>query len=341
MKFQAASLVLALTGLYGSPVLAVPVGKVLFSQPGTEIVNEKGEKRPAKRGEQLESGERLLTPPGAITQVLLPDGSLVGARPGSELKLDATGPVGERPGQVISLVQGSLRVIGSELMDAKKPSALTVQTGLATLKLSGADLESAVIKPTDFRTAGTPDAGSYSRLLVGTGSIGSGALVEPLPVRQVSFVGAANVAPVTLASVSPNLFSSTPVLTAANLSSLTASASAGTVSTTASKVSAPLATTSTLTAPPLTSSLAGTSSGTKTLTTAPLVTSPTVKTVSLTTSPVVTTSPLVATAPITTAPVVTSSLLTSPTTVLSKPVTTTLITKTCTNVIIGGKKVCI
>lgn len=314
-----------LAGLFSVSALAVPAGKVLFTQPGTEIVNEKGEKRPAKRGDQLESGDRLLTPVGAITQVLLPDGSLVGMRPGSELKLDATGPEGDRPGQVISLVQGSLRVIGSELMDVKKLSALTVQTGMATLRLSGADLESAVVKPTDVKIAGALDAGSYSRLLVGTGSIGSGTLVEPLTTRQVSFVGVANLAPITVATVSPNLFTSAPVLTAANLNSLTAPVAGGTVTGKTPVVTAPLATTSTLTAPVL--------GGTKLVTTAPVVTSPVVTTAILNTPVVVASAPpqTLVIQPIVTnlAPIITRT-----------PVTTTLI-KTCTNVVIGGKKVCV
>jgi FecR protein len=209
MKVHAATFALGLiASLYSVSALAVPAGKVLFAQPGAEIVNEKGEKRPAKRGDQLESGERLLTPAGAITQVLLPDGSLVGMRPGSELKLELPPQASEKAGQVLSLLQGSLRLIGSDLMDAKKLSALTLQTGNATLRLAGADLESALVKPTDLKTAGTPEIGSYSRLLTGTGSIGSGALVEPLAPREVSFVGMANVAPIKVASVSPTLFTS-------------------------------------------------------------------------------------------------------------------------------------
>ncbi len=193
--------------LIATATFAAPAGTLLFAQPGSEIVGKNGLVRPAKRGAVLEEGERLRTPAGAISQMLLPDGSLVGMRPGSELKLDLPAGASDKGKQIISLLQGSARVIGSELMDATKPSGFTLQSGLATLRLQGADLESAVVKPDAAKTSGAPDAGSYNRMLIGTGSIGSGTLLEPLAPRQVSFVGALNVAPIVVVSISPTLFS--------------------------------------------------------------------------------------------------------------------------------------
>jgi hypothetical protein len=188
----------------GANTWAAPAGTLLFTQAGSQIVDAQGTTRPAKRGDILESGERLLTPPGGISQVVLPDGSLVGMRPGSDMKFDVTGSDVAR-GTIVSLLKGTVRVIGSELTDPRKTSQFTLLSGPATLRLRGADVETAIVKPEAGQASGNAP-GSYSRLLVGAGSIGTGSVVEPLAPRQVSFVGAVNVAPVTLASVSRELF---------------------------------------------------------------------------------------------------------------------------------------
>jgi hypothetical protein len=179
----------------GASALAAPEGTVLFTQKGSQIIAENGLTRPARQGDVLQSGERLLTPPGSISQVRLPDGSLMGLRPGTEIKFDKPAPGVEKTA-IVSLQQGSVRVIGAELMDPRKSSALTIQSGQATLKLQGADLETTLVKPDANKPPGGNDAGSYNRLLVGTGSIGSGATVTPLEPRQESFVGGDNTPPI-------------------------------------------------------------------------------------------------------------------------------------------------
>ncbi len=211
---------LTLAGAVLSPLAwSAPAATLLFTQTGTQIVSENGAARPAKRGDVMQTGERLRTPPGAISQLLLPDGSLIGMRPDSELKIDLPAVVTDNSRQVVSLLQGAAHVIGAELMDAKRTTAFTFQSGLATLRLQGADVESAIVKTDLGKPTGLANPGSYNRLLVGTGSIGSGTLVEPLAPRQVSFVGAINVAPITVASVSPNLFSA-PLPTPSTLPTL-------------------------------------------------------------------------------------------------------------------------
>jgi hypothetical protein len=107
-------------------------------------------------------------------------------------------------------------VIGSELMDNKrKPSAITLQTGQSTLQLTGADIESAVIRPDGPRPQGGGDPGTYNRLLFGAGTLRSGTVLEPLPLRQISFVSLSSLQPITLSSVSPTLFTSSSALAGA------------------------------------------------------------------------------------------------------------------------------
>jgi FecR protein len=189
---------------------AEPAATLLFTQAGTQIVDPQGISRAAKQGDILATGERLLTPPGAITQIRLPDGSLVGMRPGSELKIDLPPKAAPDAGNIVSLQQGALRLIGAELMDAKKRSSVTLQSGNATMKLVGADLQSALVRPGDNNPQGSGEAGAYNRLLTGSGSIGSGSGLEQLAVRQTSFVGASGVAPVTLALAPSSVFVGAP-----------------------------------------------------------------------------------------------------------------------------------
>lgn len=197
-------------------------GTVLFAQEGAQIVGPSGVARAAKQGDAVQFGERLVTSSGAISQIKLADGSLVGVRPGSELKLDSPASPSQF-GQSMSLVQGRVRIIGAELMDKTKSSALTLQTGQATLQLHGADVESLVVKgearagaaggmgkgnPGDANRPppGGPasgDGGSYSRLAAGTGSLRSGGHVGPLAAGQVNFVSSGNPTPMTMAAMPP------------------------------------------------------------------------------------------------------------------------------------------
>ncbi len=197
----------ALTALSVQGVAAAaPAGTLLFAQPGTQIVGTTGTTRAATKGDILQSGERLLTPPGAVSQVLLPDGSLIGMRPDSEVRIDLPPAGSDAKPPVVSLVNGTARVISADLLDAKKVPNFTLQSGNATVKLKGADMESAVVKANDKAPPGENAPGSYQRLVVGTGSVSNANVATALKAGQINFVGAPNAAPVTLAGASPNLF---------------------------------------------------------------------------------------------------------------------------------------
>ncbi len=199
--------------LSASAQAASTAGTLLFAQQGTQIVSASGVARAAHKGDILQTGETLLTPAGAISQIRLNDGSLLGMRPESELRI-ANAPIGDDnagKGPVLALVNGSARIIGSELMDPNKPSNITFQSGGAMLRLKGADLESAVVKG-DAKPNGSGEApGSYQHLLVGSGTVANGTAVAALTPRQVSFVGATNTAPVTLSNPSLAVFGDKPV----------------------------------------------------------------------------------------------------------------------------------
>lgn len=211
--FRTASAILTLLGLAQS-VAGQTAGTVLFAQPGTQIVAESGIVRAAVKGDVLQTGERLVTPAGAISQVVLPDGSLIGMRPESELKITPALAGSGSKAPVVGLISGTVRVIGAELMDSKKISNFSLQSGAATVNLKGADLESAVVRPDAKPGVGggagalaTPP-GSYQRLLAGTANVGNGNQVTALAPQQVSFVGGVNSGPVTLSPSALNVFGS-------------------------------------------------------------------------------------------------------------------------------------
>jgi FecR protein len=336
MRFTLSATFALVSTMLAAAAFAAPAGTLLFTQSGAQILDANGVPRPAKRGDVIQEGERVRAPNGGISQLLLPDGSLIGMRPSSEIKLDKPALLTDSSKQLISLTQGAVRVIGSELMDTKKPSAFTFQSGLATLKLQGADLETALVKPDAPKTAGSGDAGSYNRLLIGTGSIGSGTAVEPLAPRQVSFVGAINVAPVLVSSVSPTLFS--PVVAPISTSTLGTLSGARTTTLVepapviTSKL-APTFTTSTLTAPIVTA-------------VAPIGTT----TIAPTTTLIAPTKTYVA--PVTTTYVAPTTSFIAPTTTYIAPIKTTYVAPTITYVppptkitftsckIVLGKTVC-
>lgn len=188
-----------------SGVLAETAATVLFSQEGARIISAAGVARPARQGELVQAGEVLVTPANAISQLRLPDGSLIGVRSGSELKFDAISPAVNSGQRSLALMLGTIRVIGADLMDRQKTSSLSLQSGPATLQLKGADLESTVIRGDSGAAQGRAqpgsEPGSYNRLLAGAGSLRSGAVVEPLAMRQVSFAAAGNPVPMPLAAM--------------------------------------------------------------------------------------------------------------------------------------------
>jgi len=153
-------------------------------------VGTTGATRAATKGDLLQSGERLLTPPGAMSQILLPDGSLIGMRPDSEVRIDLPPAGSDAKPPVVSLVNGTARVISADLLDAKKLPNFTLQTGNAN----------------DKAPPGASAPGSYQRLMVRSGSVSNANVATTLNAGQVNFVGAPNTAPVTLAGASPNLF---------------------------------------------------------------------------------------------------------------------------------------
>lgn len=199
-----AALMLALAG----SALAEPVATLLFAQPGATIVADGGASRAAVKGDLLQPGERLVTPAGAISQVLLADGSLIGVRPESELRMDRLQSGADGNTSALSLVQGSVRIIAANLMDSRKSSSVALQSGSASVQIRGGDLESALVKRDAKAAPAGTEAGSYQRLLVGSASLTQGSTTRSLAPGQVSFVAAGSAGIATLPATAQNPFDS-------------------------------------------------------------------------------------------------------------------------------------
>lgn len=320
----------AMAVITGQPAFAQgTAGTLVFALPGVQIIDASGMARPARQGDVLRSGERLLTPPDAISQLKLPDGSLVAMRPGSELKIELPAAVSGPAPIVLSLLNGAVRVVGADLMDKLKPALVTLQAGQTSLRLSGADIESAVLRPgarpglPGAADAGTP--GTYNRLAAGSAILTSGTVVEPLPIRQVSFVAVNNPLPTILPTVSSTIFSSAALV--GGLRTLPVSPLPAPTGTSTDKLAAPLPTLAALSEPLRTTStltavrLEPTTTA-PTTTAAPLVFSP-ISTGAISTSTVTATALSTGTKPIAslaTAPLAIQPVLAQPTILPMAPV---------------------
>lgn len=307
-RFRPSSLTVVL-GLLSSVAAASQVGTVLFSRGDVVIVDSSGASRPATRGAIVQDGERLVAPQGAVSQIKLNDGSLIGVRPGTEFRFELPARASDQARHVVSLVQGGLRVINLDQADGKAHRPVLLQTRAGDVTLPGGDVESFFVPPNP-RAGERDDGGSYTRLISGAGTVRSGNVEMPLTVRTVAFVPKPEVAPKPTTSFSSTMFV-TPVFTTALVV-----ATAPTTTTTSSPTlaTAPLSPTTTL---------SGTTLSTTSLTT---TLSPTTST--LTSPTLLTSTSLSSTTPLapTTAPLSTTnlSLSTISPTRTTSPTTTTV-----------------
>ena len=317
---------------YTAPGWAVTAGTLLFAQPGVEIIDAAGVKRVAKQGDKLQEGERLLTPPNAIAQIGLADGSLLGLRPGSELKVELPAAASDQAQKVVTLLQGAIRVIGAELMEKATTSPLTLQSGIASMQLRGADIETELVRPETSPRTDAMAPGTYSKLLVGSGVLKSGEISTALAPRQVTFLGALAPAPTLVTAMPTKTLAPLPI----------APISTGTTTLTKTTSLTPI---STLTSTTLTTSK---------LLIEPIYIAP-LPTTTIASTGTLATKTTTLSAPTTTLIAPTTTLI-APTTILAAPIKPTYIAPiptyvpppikvvtTCTNYVIDkfGKKVCV
>jgi hypothetical protein len=186
---QACAVALALVFPGAAMAADAPAGQLLFVSGRVTIVDAKGVERPAIKGGAIGPGERLVTGGGAIGQIKLSDGSLIGLRSDSDLKLDAMKPAdGKGPAErVMFLSKGAVRVVNVD-GDRQKHLPVLLQTPTATIGLRNADNESIVV-PAAVVGGAKPavDPGTYSRMAVGDGVIKTAGGETSLGTSQTGF----------------------------------------------------------------------------------------------------------------------------------------------------------
>lgn len=330
--------------MLAAPVFAAPAGTLLFTKGDLQIINAAGVSRVGKAGDVLQPGERLVTPEGAVCQIRLWDGSLIGVRPDTELKVELPDQASARAKSVIQMVKGGLRVINVDLRDGKVHVPITLQSPTGIVDLTNADAESRVVSAETLKKAGVKDPGLYTRVQIGKGTIRTGAVEVPIAIRTVAFTPTIDVAPTLVSSPSTGLFASptlaTSTLTTATLdpklttslstAKLDPKLSTSTLSPTTSTLLSPTLASSTLTAPTLSTATLSSTLTSPTLTTTSLR-SPTLSPTTLT-APTLSTATIVPTtytAPTLTTTMISSTTLSSPT--LTKTTTTSGTTTTFTS----------
>ncbi|MCP4042313.1 MAG: hypothetical protein GY731_10220, partial [Gammaproteobacteria bacterium] len=178
----------------GTSVSAQEAGKVLFSKGEVTVVDTAGNQRPLRQGDTVSVGERILTSAGAMSQIRLQDGSLIGLRAASDLALEKFNPdVKTDSGDkgILALNKGSVRVINLKTPGGDaQPFPLLLRTPSTSIHLIDADNESVFVPPKamDQKKDGAPKAGgTYTRLNAGVALSGSGGEKIPLEVRKVAY----------------------------------------------------------------------------------------------------------------------------------------------------------
>jgi hypothetical protein len=190
----------------------VPAGQILFVSGVVKIVDAAGVERLAKKGDKILPDEHMVTAGGAIGQIKMPDGSLIGVRPDSDLKFDKP-KAGDGRGvdeRIVFLSKGAVRIVNVE-GGQDKPLPLMLQTPTASIGLRNADNESVVVQS---RAAGgaTPlaDPGTYSRMTIGVGMLKTAAGETPLAPSQTGFAALGSAALPTRIAALPNLVVTPP-----------------------------------------------------------------------------------------------------------------------------------
>lgn len=191
MKHRTPYLAIAIASLLSLPAAAQEGAKVLFTSGALTVIDANGTQRVARQGDTLAAGDRLVTPPGGLAQIKLPDGALLSARPDSEVRLDRMGSAADKT--VVQLNQGNVRVLNVDTPAGVNAKPVDIVTPVSTLQLGRGDGESIHV-----RSGGNPaQSGTFNRVQAGTAVISTpnGNLsLQPLQSGRVPNAGAAPVA---------------------------------------------------------------------------------------------------------------------------------------------------
>lgn len=202
------SLAAAFIGLNALPAFGQgnEAAQVIFTNSALTVIDATGAERKVKQGEFIQPGERLITPPGVVGQIKLPDGTLLSARPGTDLKLDSI--VRSLGKNVLVLNEGNLRVVNVAPPKGSNPMPVDVVSPISTLQLTAGDGQAIHVKPGSKPNV---EPGTYNHVQKGTATVRNDKgelLLKPL---QPSLSSKLDTAPVPITALPPTLAKLEPI----------------------------------------------------------------------------------------------------------------------------------
>lgn len=195
MKQRTVYLAIAtLLAIASQPAFAQEGAQVLFTSGSLNVIDANGIQRAAKQGDTLAAGERIVTPPGVMAQIKLPDGAMVSARPDSEMRIQQMGMGAATT--VLQLNQGNVRVLNTDTPTGIAAKPINVVTPVSTLQLGRGDGESIHVKTSNAALSGT-----FNRVQTGTGVVATPNGNLALQSQQTARVAGVGSAPVAVSEL--------------------------------------------------------------------------------------------------------------------------------------------
>ena len=124
------------------------IGKLIFANGDVRIVGEDGQSRPAKQGDLIAPGERVVTGNAALAQVKMLDGGRVGVRPDSSVAFEPPALAVAGAPTVLTLETGDVRVLNIQLSERLEPKEYVLKTADGLVQLERADTIASLRAPT-------------------------------------------------------------------------------------------------------------------------------------------------------------------------------------------------
>lgn len=137
-SFQTRRLALLVAACYAPGAFAAQAARVEFATSEPVIIGADGRERPARRGESVVPGDRVLTRAGRA-QLAFTDGAFVSLQPNTDFGVTEYSFSGANDGKeksVMSLVRGALRTV-TGLIGRSKRDAYVMHTPSATIGIRG------------------------------------------------------------------------------------------------------------------------------------------------------------------------------------------------------------
>ena len=144
--FAASALLLTLA-LNGAALAQVSAAKVMAVAGSAKAIDAQGHERLLEKGGEVRTGERIVTPEGALVQLRLNDGGYLSVRPGTDMVIDRfvlDEKDASKSNFLVSLVKGGFRSI-TGLIGRTNPSGYQIRAGTSTLGVRGTDHEPMMI----------------------------------------------------------------------------------------------------------------------------------------------------------------------------------------------------